>query len=94
MPDAYTLVLNRRSATVQAVAERDPEDEMTALLCQQIYDLARMSAKPLEAEEITAFIQRSQKLVAMAAAVAVLVVSIMEIVALYQSAEAFRKIAA
>ena len=66
MPDAYTLVLNRRSATVQALAERDPEDEMTALLCQQIYDLARMSAKPLEAEEITAFIQRSQKLVAMA----------------------------
>ena len=66
MPDAYTLVLNRRSTTVQALAERDPEDEMTALLCQQIYDLARMSAKPLEAEEITAFIQRSQKLVAMA----------------------------
>ena len=66
MPDAYTLVLNRRNATVQALAERDPEDEMTALLCQQIYDLARMSAKPLEAEEITAFIQRSQKLVAMA----------------------------
>ena len=66
IPDSFTLVLNRRNATVQALAERDPEDEMTVLLCQQIYDLARMSAKPLEAEEITAFIQRSQKLVAMA----------------------------
>ena len=66
MPDRYTLVLNRRNATVQALAERDAEDETTALLCQQLYDLARMSAKPLEAEEITAFIARSQKLVAMA----------------------------
>ena len=67
LPDRYTLVLNRRNATVQALAERDAEDEMTLLLCQQLYDLARMSAKPLEAEEITAFIARSQKLVAMAA---------------------------
>ena len=66
LPDRYTLVLNRRNATVQALAEKDPEDEMTILLCQQLYDLARMAAKPLEAEEITNFIQRSQKLVAMA----------------------------
>ncbi len=66
MPDRYTLVLNRRNATVQALAERDPEDETTAMLCQQLYDLARMSAKPLEAEEITEFLKRSQKLVAMA----------------------------
>ena len=67
LPDRYTLVLNRRNPTVQALAERDPEDETTKLLCQQLYDLARMSAKPLEAEEITAFLKRSQLLVAMAA---------------------------
>ena len=67
LPDRYTLVLNRRNSTVQALAERDPEDEMTVLLCQQLYDLARMSAKPLEAEEITEFLKRSHKLVAMAA---------------------------
>ena len=67
LPDRYTLVLNRRNATVQALAERDPEDEMTVMLCQQLYDLARMSAKPLEAEEITEFLKRSQKLVALAA---------------------------
>ncbi len=66
LPDRYTLVLNRRNATVQALCERDPEDEMTALLCCQLYDLARMSAKPLEAEEITEFLKRSQKLVEMA----------------------------
>ncbi len=65
MPDQFTLVLNRRSATIQALAERDPEDETTALLCQQVYDLARMAAQPLEAEEITAFLTRSQKLLGM-----------------------------
>ena len=62
MPDHYTLVLNRRSETVQAVADRDPEDETTKMICQQIYDLARMAAQPLEAEEITAFLDRSRKL--------------------------------
>ena len=67
MPDRYTLVLNRKNATVQALAERDAEDETTQMLCQQLYDLARMSAGPLEAEEITEFLKRSHKLVAMAA---------------------------
>lgn len=67
LPDRYTLVLNRRSATVQALAARDAEDETTLLLCQQIYDLARMSAQPLEADEITAFLERSQRILAMVA---------------------------
>ena len=65
IPDRYTLVLNRRNATVAALAARDPEDEVTALLCQQVYDLARMAAQPLEADEITAFLSRSQKLLGM-----------------------------
>lgn len=64
-PDRYTLVLNRRSATVAALAARDAEDETTKLLCQQVYDLARMAAQPLEADEITAFLARSQKLLGM-----------------------------
>lgn len=66
MPDRFTLVLNRRNKAIQELAARDPENETTQLLCQQIYDLARMSAQPLEADEITAFLKRSQKLVAMA----------------------------
>ncbi len=65
MPDRFELVLNRRSQTVQALAARDPEDETTQLMCQQVYDLARMAAQPLEAEEITAFLTRSQKLLGM-----------------------------
>lgn len=66
MPDRFTLVLNRRNPTVRTLAARE-EGEVTDLLCKQIYDLARMSAQPLESEEITAFIARSQKLVSMVA---------------------------
>ena len=66
MPDRFTLVLNRRSATIQAIAARE-DDETCTLLCQQVYDLARMAAQPLEAEEITAFLTRSQKILAMLA---------------------------
>lgn len=65
MPEEYSLVLNRKNATVQALEKRDPEDEMTRTLCQQVYDLARMAAKPLENEQITEFLTRSQKLVSM-----------------------------
>jgi len=32
------------------------------MLCCQVYDLARMAAQPLEAEEITAFLDRSRKI--------------------------------
>ena len=59
------MVLNRRNATIQALAARDPEDETTKMLCCQVYDLARMAAQPLEAEEITAFLDRSRKLLAL-----------------------------
>ncbi len=65
IPDRYTLVLNRRNTTVQTLAGRDPEDETTKMICRQVYDLARMAAQPLEAEEITAFLDRSRKLLAM-----------------------------
>ena len=66
VPDRFTLVLNRRNPTVHTLATRE-EGEVTDLLCKQIYDLARMSAQPLESEEITDFIARSQKLVSMVA---------------------------
>ena len=62
MPESFTLVLNRRNETVRALSARDPEDEMTKMICLQVYDLARMAAQPLEAEEITAFLERSRKI--------------------------------
>ena len=66
IPDRFTLVLNRRCATIRAIAARE-EGEVTDMLCRQVYDLARMAAQPLEAEEITAFLTRSQQLLAMLA---------------------------
>ena len=65
LPDRFTLVLNRRNDTVRALAARDPEDETTKMICLQVYDLARIAAQPLEAEEITAFLERSRKLLNM-----------------------------
>ena len=67
LPDRSTLILNRRNETIQALSARDPEDETTKLLCRQVYDLARLAAHPLEAEEITDFLDRSRKLLAMIA---------------------------
>ncbi len=64
IPDRYTLVLNRRNETVQALAAR-PEDDTTVMLCQHLYDLARMAAQPLESDELTAFMTRAHKLLAM-----------------------------
>jgi len=66
MPDRYTLVLNRRSATLRALAARE-EDETALLLCRQVYDLARMAVQPLESAEIAEFIARSNRLVGMLA---------------------------
>ncbi len=66
MPEKFTLVLNRLNPTVQAVAAREP-NEATTLICQQLYDLARMAARPLEPDEVSAFLARSQKLLGMVA---------------------------
>lgn len=62
MPDKYTLVLNRKSPTLRAIAARD-EDETTTLLIKQLYDLAKVSTAPLEADELTAFLERSRKII-------------------------------
>ena len=56
-----TLVLNSNNQLVQYLFE-NPESENTDIICKQLYDLAMLSHKPLEAEELTAFIQRSNEL--------------------------------
>lgn len=56
-----TLVLNSNNQLVQYLFE-NPESENTDLICQQLYDLAMLSHKPLAAEELTAFIARSNEL--------------------------------
>ena len=66
-PERYTLVLNRLNPSVQAIAAM-PEDDHQALLIKQVFDLARLSARPLEGEELRAFMKRSNQMLAMLAA--------------------------
>ncbi|MGI6695853.1 MAG: molecular chaperone HtpG [Christensenellales bacterium] len=65
-PERYTLVLNRGNKSVQAIAEMEA-GEKQSLLIQQIFDLARLSSRPLEGEELKAFMDRSNKLIGLLA---------------------------
>lgn len=55
------LVLNANHPLVQYLAEHK-EGEHAELFCRQLYDLAMISHKPLAAEDMTAFIQRSNEI--------------------------------
>lgn len=61
MPERYTLVLNRRNATVQRIAAMEDGD-IKHLMQQQLFDLAKLSSRPLEKEELKSFLSRSSKL--------------------------------
>ena len=55
------LVLNQNNPLIQVLSTNLEDKETSKLLCEQIYDLALLSHKPLEAEAMTAFIERSNK---------------------------------
>ena len=55
-----TLVLNANHPLVQYVAEHK-ESENSGIFCKQLYDLAMLAHKPLNPEEMTAFVQRSNE---------------------------------
>ena len=60
MPEMHTLVLNASNAVVKNLMTA--EGEKRDLMAAQLYDLARMSTRPLEKDEVTAFLARSHKL--------------------------------
>lgn len=60
-----TLILNMENPVVQALPTL--EKDRAALLSQYIYDLAQLGQKPLSAEEMSGFMERSAKLLALAA---------------------------
>ena len=62
-PSKYTLVLNRLCPTIRALAAME-EGDVSTLLCKQLFDLARLSSRPLEANDLKDFITRSNQLVA------------------------------
>ena len=40
----------------------EPDAEITPVICEQLYDLALMSYRPLSSEEMTAFLDRSNQI--------------------------------
>ena len=66
MPEMHTLVLNASNAVVKSLIAAE-SGEKRDLMAAQLYDLARMSTRPLEKDEVTAFLSRSNKLLEMLA---------------------------
>jgi molecular chaperone HtpG len=56
-----TLVLNANNKLVQFILTNENADQ-TPMICEQLYDLALLSHKPLEPEAMTKFIQRSNEI--------------------------------
>ncbi len=56
-----TLVLNANNKLVQFILTNETA-EQTPMICEQLYDLALLSHKPLEPEAMTRFIQRSNEI--------------------------------
>ena len=56
-----TLVLNANHPLVQFVTEHK-RSKNVPIICRQLYDLAMLAHKPLNPEEMTAFVQRSNEI--------------------------------
>ena len=63
LPERAEVVLNSKCEAIRALAAvKDPE--LQKLLAKQYFDIARMSTRPLENEELSAFIRQSYQLAA------------------------------
>jgi len=58
------LILNTNHTLVQFLLENE-EGENTGLICEELYDLARMQQAPLSADAMTKFVQRTNKILGM-----------------------------
>lgn len=65
MDDDITLVLNDSNELVSSLGKMEDQAD-TDMICQQIYDLAKLAHQPMSAEELTRFIDRSGKILAKA----------------------------
>ena len=62
--EAETLILNVNNKLVKYILD-NPEAENTNTICAQLYDLAVLANRPLDAEELTKFVARSNKILSM-----------------------------
>ncbi len=58
--DDYTLVLNSSNGLIKKLDTVD--EDMQKLVCEHIYDMAMLCNKPLDAESMTKFVERSNTL--------------------------------
>ena len=61
--NSETLVLNSNNKLVKYILD-NPEEDITPTICAQLYDLAGLANKPLTAEELTRFVNRSNEILA------------------------------
>lgn len=59
--EGETLVLNASHPLVQYIME-NKEDKNSRMICEQLYDLAKIQNAPLGAEEMTKFVARSNEI--------------------------------
>ena len=64
--DSQTLVLNVNNPLVKYILD-NKESENVNVFCEQLYDLALISNKPLEPQAMTRFIERSNEIMMMLA---------------------------
>ena len=58
--DEFTLVINTDNSLIERLDTLD--DDTKKLVIDQVYDLAKISHSPLDAEQMSNFISRSNKL--------------------------------
>ena len=63
LPERAEVVLNTACPAVKKLSEMQDE-QLQKLLARQYFDIARMSSRPLERDELTAFIRQSYEIAA------------------------------
>ncbi len=58
--DEYTLVLNSNNSLIKKVSSM--REDTQKMVCEHVYDLAMLCNKPLDADAMTKFVERSNKL--------------------------------
>ena len=68
-PEELRLVINAGHPLVKTLVHMEEEGrhDDASLLAAQVYDLARLAQKPLPAEDLTAFMERSMKIMELVA---------------------------
>ncbi len=59
--EGETLIINANHPLVEKILA-DTEGEHVEMICEQLYDLARISNAPLDAQSMTKFVERSNKI--------------------------------